>query len=165
MFAEGSIVSFFFRLINFGALIAFFIYAYKKYMRTSITGAIRKEEQEEKNLIKQQGDFKSQLGIVIDQTAQQELLGQSLADKISTWRATCCNKEQAQKEKITALRKQIQDRMRRQTLEIEMRTLQRAVKPKALDDAKHDLEIFFSDAKHGQDYLRDIFAHIHKEAS
>lgn len=163
MFGNISLVTIFFQLLNFGVLIAFFAFVFKKYFYQSISDHIAEKEsflqglqQNNKVLEEQQHNLEMKI-------AQQDSKCKTLLAKIEVWQHVIMQQQQEWQatQEVT-----MQDKVRRLQLQqdaLDEDHLKRALLPKVLDQTEKKLVQEFIEPQAGQAFLADVIAQLGKE--
>lgn len=163
MFGNISLVTVFFRLLNFGVLIGFFAYVFKRYFYQNISDHIAEKasfiqglHQNNKVLEEQQHNLEMKI-------AQQDSKCKTLLAKIEEWQQAVI---QQQQEWQTIQEVAIQDKVRRLQLQQEALNkdhLKRVLLPQVLERAEKKLVQEFADPQAGQAFVEDIITQLGKE--
>jgi hypothetical protein len=163
MFGNISLVTIFFRLFNFGVLIAFFAFIFRRYFYQGISDHIAEKEsflkglhQNNKVLEKQQHNLEMKI-------AQQDNKCKTLLAKIEIWQQAVA---QQQQEWHAIQEVVMEDKVRRLQLQQDALNedhLKRALLPKVLDQAEKKLVQEFTEPQTGQAFLADVIAQLSKE--
>lgn len=157
-------MSIFFRLVNFGVLIVFLFYIFKKYLYQPISDQIAEKESFVHGLVENNKVLEEQQHDLEMRIAQQEQRCKELVEKISIWQEAVIK----QRKGLLAMQAGVvQDRVRRlksQQQSLEQDWLKRAVLPRVLAQAQKKLEQEFSSAQVGQQFIADIVSQLRRES-
>lgn len=157
--------SIFFRLLNFGVLVALGVYIFYKYMLNGIQQkiaqqkALHENKERQKELLHEENE-KIKQSIVV-----QAQLGEALLYKVIQWSEQVELERAARKKNYEKLRVQQEkkDEIRRAQLELD--ALKKTVIPVAVEKARNELVQKFAVENNGEHYLNSLMAIMNKSSS
>ena len=156
------IVDVVFRFINFGVLIALFVYAYTKYVRDSLINQRKEEKRFERGLQEQRKALNHQIKL-IDQKIKDDLeLCGVLQKKVEAWRAAITIELQQRAEQKNEYKQQQARRTHMREHSLQIYKAYQEIHPKVIEKTRSLLKEKFKDEKIGQDYNKVILASISK---
>lgn len=162
MFAYEQLINIFFKLLNFGALMALLVFLFRRYILTSVVQEIAVERREEEGKYKQvvNLDKKGKELAIVALSQEHEM--RVLLDRAQQWRAVV----ELEQEKLRHTQQMyydaafVQQEKQRQAAETER--VMKIVVPQAVQAAQGSLITMFADEKRGRDYLQALLAAMKK---
>ncbi len=158
MFDGESLVSLFFRLLNFILLGSLGIYLFKRYGLSVIHARIKEKESALAQLKQQRDTLKGTMRSLEHQRFDQDLIAAQLSAKIERWQRVYQTRERVRYEEkqrlITLLTKKIHE----QTRNNELATVQRRVFPVALLESRKQLTQSFQNPEKGDDFIQHLLS-------
>lgn len=163
MFGNISLVTIFFRLLNFGVLIAFFVFIFKRYFYQSISDHIAEKESFLKGLHQNSKVLEEQQHNLEMKIAQQDNKCKTLLAKISIWQEAVMQQQQEWHAIQEVVMQDKAHRLQLQQDSLNEEYLKRALLPKVLDQAEKKLVQEFAEPQAGQAFVANIIAQLSKE--
>lgn len=159
----STIVSFAFRIINFVALIYFFYYVFKKYMRSSIEEALAEQEAYDTGLHEQKQMLQARLQESKNEQKTEELEYLVLQHKVELWQEHYADQIARQQTTIVALHKQLAQRVEKQQTELVHDMLVQQVLQQALPRIQAELQKEYAQPLQGERYVNNALSALKKD--
>lgn len=156
------IVDVIFRFINFGVLIALFVYAYKKYVRGSLVSQRKEQRRFERGLSEQQKALKHQISLINKRIKDDRELCGILQKKVNQWRATIDGEIQERIEQKKEYEQRQINRIKTREHSLKIYKAYQAIHPKVIEKTHAALIEKFNNEKLGHEYNNKILATISK---
>lgn len=161
---SDSMISIFFRFINFSLFIALFIYGFKHYVYPALLEQMAEREKTRKDL-EQEKEFLAQTQSTLDeQMHTHERVHQELVVALNTWRLIFEREQQAQRQEKERIKHELEIKMHKRREIQALNTLQDDVVIPALDQAEKTLHDYFADKEHGRVYLHRLLSRMENKS-
>lgn len=158
MWGEG--ISIFFRLLNFGLLIALFIYLYKRYIAQTLADSMQTQRALQ-NALEQERDILGEKQTILDMNMQaQEALRVVLMQKIELWKSSFMSERQKHLVEKESLEKRLAEKMDVRKEQYTIEQAQQRILPLAIEKARQQLEKTFESAQKSEAYNAAIIAYL-----
>lgn len=149
-----------FSLINFGIIVVFFIFIFKRFVFPRVKRALAQEKKQQQELI-QQGELLTQrIKKVHEEQDQQELVYRTLYERVLTWKKAVADEQEQQIIVYNHIRALLEAKRHKQLEHTMFERIRRVVIDDALQQARQDLMIRFRDARQSERYIQQVIAHI-----
>ncbi|HSW73981.1 MAG TPA: hypothetical protein VLG71_02375 [Candidatus Limnocylindria bacterium] len=162
MFDGETLSSIIFRLLNFGVLIAFFTYIFKKSLLPDIRQEVTCKEKHRHDLKQHRDDLKTKIKTLEHELEAQDLLSKELALKVARWHDTCATtlqQRKAQEEKRASL---LHHKTQLQSENLHKEHLQAAVIPEVIHNLEEKLQATFASPSAGTHFMDSILMFMKK---
>lgn len=153
----------FFRLLNFGILLAGLRYLYLKYIVTAAHTDIEEDEKKVAIMAQQKDAYYQQEQVMLQNIEHQRQLIAHLTQKLNAWRIAAEDAERAQYEAHQQLEVGLRKKSAEQSERIMQHMLDRQVLPRAINELKDNLLAHFQSDKRGAAYIAVVIDHIKKD--
>lgn len=164
MFHNVLSTAFIFRLINFGALMAFFAYVFKRTMVPSIKKQIQEKKLLLQNLEQQKQGIKYQHSNLDSALEQQHYLGILLNKKIKIWSTHVEHQTKLKQEEMRILQKKMHEKALIQNQVQTFKQLTKSLIPEIIVDMEKKLGEEFSHPEQGQKFIKDIIGSLQESS-
>jgi hypothetical protein len=162
MFTGESLVSLFFRLLNFIILGGAGIYFFKRYGLPVVRQRIREREELITGLKDQRDSLKDMQRSLEYQSAEQKQLSAQLTHKIGRWQHSYERQEHRRHEEKQRLITLLNKRTHQQSQGVALNTLQQQTFPLIIAASREQLVRQFTSAQQGQAYLQNLLKFMQK---
>jgi len=156
MFDGESLVSLFFRVLNFILLGGLGLYLFRRYGLPVIHANIKEKESALARLKQQRDMLKDTIRSLEYQRFDQDLICSRLSAKIERWQQVIQAQERLRHEEKQRLITLLNKKSHEQTQNNTLAALQQRVLPKALLESRKQLTQTFQDPKRGTDFIQHL---------
>lgn len=156
MFVGESLVSFFFRVLNFAVLTGFGVFLFKRYGLPSIHQEVKEQEGHIAGLKHHRDTLKETVRTLERQSYEQAILCNQLAIKIGNWHNAVLAqryKEQEEKQRLITL---LSKKVHQQEQILAIQNLRKQVFPAAITQTRKELEQQFKSGHIAERYIEDL---------
>lgn len=161
---SDSMVSIFFRLINFGLFIALFIYGFKRYVYPALLEQMAEREKAHKEL-EQKKELLADTQFRLDeQMHTNERVHQELVAALNTWRLTFEREQQAQHKEKERIKHELEIKMHKRREVQALNALHDEVVTPAVNQAEKALRTYFTGKEHSRAYLHQLLSRMESKS-
>lgn len=160
---DSSFISIFFRVANFGILLAVGYYLYRKYMKASLEEQINQKEAILKGLEEQGYFLEGKVEDLDDQRRMQERHAKLLMQKVDEWHNAIISENHKIQEENRLFAARNAGRIALKNKYIIQHALQQQTAPLIMRSAQERLQHEFAHATKGTEYIHDIITMIKRK--
>lgn len=150
-------VSFLFRILNFLLLVSLGIYVFWRYFYYSLKAHMATRQAALNHLVDQKNMLALEQTDLDEAIKQQEIAYDQIRTKLHTWRACVAQTMYERKHEQEKLRRELFERMQQRRANFARERLEKLVIPRAVDNARTQLQQFFATDNHQARYIDSIF--------
>lgn len=162
MFNGETVTSLIFRLLNFGVLIAFFVYIFKRSVLADIIKNITSTQERLHTLKTHRDNLKNQLKALEHTAQEQEKLSKELALKVARWQDVFSTKVRHHSEQNEHIRRFLITKTELQSKTIALHKVQKVVFPKVIMQSQEQLEQKFASEQAGEEFINSLLVCMEK---
>lgn len=155
-----SIISIFFRVINFAVILGLAYYLYKRYFKNRIDDKMTQKEALLKGLEEQGYFLEGKAHDFEMQLKEQEITGNLLKQKLQDWNEAVAKDHHKRDQEQRLYAAQTNERVQEKNKILAQHALQKEVLPDVLEQARHELKKKFSASSHSKKYVHDIIQRL-----
>ena len=164
MFSYNQIFIEFFRLLNFGIIIAVLWYCFKQYILNNAYLKINEQKENEHLLIKKQQDAAQELQKVKETLIHQQKNQELLLSKVREWQQQYAQLRLVKQQEILKQKEHLTLLITKQQERLEKERLKSIVLPHAMHKAEQELKQYFSQSQHDKNYIQEIVDYMKKSS-
>ena len=162
MFEGETVLSIFFKLLNFGILIGLGVYVFKRYLLPSIGQEIAENQEALQQLQRNNEQLKEDQKKVEARLDEQAALCLSLGSKIERWKLAHDNHLRRQQESCQQLRQKIEKKVAVQEQNLAREMLNKKVLPGAIVQAQELLQKTYESESEGRQYILHVMKYLER---
>lgn len=154
----------FFRILNFGLLVILLIYCFNKYVYPWAMAAIVSRKKQLAFLQKQKRSLNREVKDLINDIQEQKNYGVKVSHLIETWKTRLDKDMQERLQRKQDIVAAAEQRLKAQGKWLASHDMQQHVVPIVLKETKNELESYFSDKKHGAQFVTELASYLRSKA-
>lgn len=162
MNVNETLMSIFFRILNFGVFFIGLRHLYLKYITPNVQAEIEADDKKIAIMAQQKDAYNQQEQLVSKEIEDQRVEIERLNKKLEEWQAAAQMGERTQQQEHEQLELALRKKAAVQSAHIAQHMVERRAIPRAIEELETSLATHFGGDKRGSEYIADAVDHITK---